>query len=128
MHFNELFLGVPYRVGLYVTIFFVFYLFHCLIKYVTIIVNVIKLNIKKTQKRISTTIPNVCYKFEFTLMFKMACSRHHHSHIICITIINTQLVFYRTSRLNYRCNTSIFCNFNTIWKWEKSITCHGCTS
>lgn len=60
-------------------------------------------------------------------MFKMTNSGKYHRNFIFVTIVDTQFVFYRATRLNNSGNSGIFCQLNTIREREESIACHHCS-
>ena len=55
---------------------------------------------------------------------KVASSSHVHCEAMRIAVIDAQLIFDRTPRLDNRGNSSIISKLHTIGKWEESIGSH----
>ncbi len=60
-------------------------------------------------------------------MFKMTDTGHNHCNTMFIAILESQIVFYGTTRLDNSLYTFFVCQLYAIGEREKRITCHYST-
>ena len=60
-------------------------------------------------------------------MFKVTDSGQYHSYTVFVTILESQIVSYRTARLDNSLDTFLVRNFHTVWEREECITSHNST-